>query len=213
MSVCSHPSEGHLMSEEVRGSEGISPRLIEKNFNGSVAGMTFLWTHIWMLLFVALGTPPPYPGQWQNTGLHLLPKWLGHGHRQARIWQLACRYVLKGSVSCSSLLIYFTLWTSKSDWFNLIQFASFCKYLTDVESVQSLFKKYASIHTRWFKQTDKLSKSKADRWVCNSVRWAVNSAFTASSRGTDLLCTTMWVSKNGKHAAGFVHHVTRSLWT
>lgn len=34
------------MSEEVRGSEGISPRLIEKNFNGSVAGMTFLWTHI-----------------------------------------------------------------------------------------------------------------------------------------------------------------------
>lgn len=118
MSVCSHPSEGHLMSEEVRGSEGISPRLIEKNFNGSVAGMTFLWTHIWMLLFVALGTPPPYPGQWQNTGLHLLPKWLGHGHRQARIRQLARRYVLKGSVSCSSLLIYFTLWTSKSDWFN-----------------------------------------------------------------------------------------------
>lgn len=79
MPVSSQPSEGHLMSEEVRGSGGIPPQLIKKNFNGSLAPVsanaTFLWTKIkQFLLFVVVGAPPPYPGQWENTRLHFLPK-------------------------------------------------------------------------------------------------------------------------------------------
>lgn len=46
-----------------------------------------------LFLFVAVGAPPPYPGQWENTRLHFLPEWLGHRHRQACVWELARRYV------------------------------------------------------------------------------------------------------------------------
>lgn len=31
------------------------------------------------------GEPASYPGQWEDTRLHLLPQRLGHGHRQARL--------------------------------------------------------------------------------------------------------------------------------
>lgn len=66
------------MSEEVRGSGGIPPQLINKNFNGLLlfvsADTTFLWTKIKLFLFVAVGAPPPDPGQWENTRLHFLPK-------------------------------------------------------------------------------------------------------------------------------------------
>lgn len=76
------------MSEEVRGSGGIPPQLIKKNLNGSfflLAYMTLLWTTMKLFLFVVLGAPPPYPGQWENARLHFLPKRLGHRHRQACI--------------------------------------------------------------------------------------------------------------------------------
>lgn len=46
-----------------------------------------------LFLFVAVGAPSPYPGQWENTRLHFLPEWLGHRHRQACVWELARRYV------------------------------------------------------------------------------------------------------------------------
>lgn len=63
------------MSEEVRGSGGIPPPLIKKNFNGSLVSDTaFLSTEIRLSLFVVLGAPPPYPGQWENARLHFLPK-------------------------------------------------------------------------------------------------------------------------------------------
>lgn len=78
MPVSSQPSEGHLMSEEVRGSGGIPPQLIKKNFNGSLvfvlADRTFLWTQIKLFLFFVVGAPPPYPGQWEDTRLYFLPK-------------------------------------------------------------------------------------------------------------------------------------------
>lgn len=78
MLVSSQPSEGHLMSEEVRGSEGIPQPLIMEVFMGSlvscVAVTTLLWTERNLVLFVVLGAPPPYPGQWKNARLHFLPK-------------------------------------------------------------------------------------------------------------------------------------------
>lgn len=78
MPVSSQPSEGHLMSEEVRGSGRIPPQLIKKNFNGSLVFMladrTFLWTEIKLFLIIVVGAPPPYSGQWENTRLHFLSK-------------------------------------------------------------------------------------------------------------------------------------------
>lgn len=74
MPVSSQPSKGHLMSEEVRGSGGIPPQLIKKNCHGVLADTTFLWTKMKLFLFVVVGAPPPYPGQWENTRLHFLPE-------------------------------------------------------------------------------------------------------------------------------------------
>ncbi len=78
MPISSQPSEGHLMSEEVRGNAGIPPQPIKKNFDGSLVfaltDATFLWTRIKLFLFIVVGEPPPYPGQWENARLHFLPK-------------------------------------------------------------------------------------------------------------------------------------------
>lgn len=76
MPVSSAPSEGHLMSAEVRGSGGIPPQLINKSSDGSfvLADTTFLWTTTELFLFVVLGSPPPYPGQWEDARLHFLPQ-------------------------------------------------------------------------------------------------------------------------------------------
>lgn len=97
MPVSSQPSEGHLMTEEVGGSWGIPPRHIRRTL---MEVWCFLWLAVtpflWIKLFFVLGAPPPYPGQWENPGLHFLPKWLGYRHRQACVWELAWRYVFRG---------------------------------------------------------------------------------------------------------------------
>lgn len=57
MPVSSQPSEGHLMSEEVRGSGGTPLQLIKRNFNGSLlvlAGRTFPETQTKLLVVVLL---------------------------------------------------------------------------------------------------------------------------------------------------------------
>lgn len=55
MPVSSQPTEGHLMSAEVRGSGRIPPQLIKRTLEGNLvfvsADTTFLWTKM-MLFFV-----------------------------------------------------------------------------------------------------------------------------------------------------------------
>lgn len=74
MPVSSQPSEGHLMPEEVRGSEGIPLPLIKKNFKEVWCCVVLLCAERSLFLFIVLGAPPPHPGQWENTRLHFLPK-------------------------------------------------------------------------------------------------------------------------------------------